>query len=76
MKLMSVIKSNSLYHLNIVWIKLGYSGNFMKNPKSTKPTLVLNKTNSDGFLDFNYPSDLAEAMKALNKLMNAGDEDE
>ena len=67
MKLMSVIKSNSLYHLNIVWIKLGYSGNFMKNPKSTKPTVVLN---------FNYPSDLAEAMKALNKLMNAGDEDE
>jgi hypothetical protein len=48
----------------------------MKNPKSTKPTLVLNKTNSDGFLDFNTPSDLDEAMKALNKSMNAGDEDE
>lgn len=48
----------------------------MKNPKSTKPTVVLNKTNSDGFLDFNSPSDLAEAMKALNKLMNEGDDNE
>lgn len=48
----------------------------MENPKSLKPTLVLNKINSDGFLNFNYSSDLDEVMKALNKLMNEGGNDE
>jgi hypothetical protein len=48
----------------------------MKNPKSIKPTVVLNKTNSDGFLDFNSSSDLVEAMKSLKKLRNTGDSDE
>lgn len=42
----------------------------MKDRKnSIKPTVVLNKTSSDGFLDFNSPSDLKEAIKALNKIM-------
>lgn len=52
------------------------SGNFMKNPKnSTKPTVILNKSNSDGFLDFNSSSDLCEVMKVLKKLMDAGESD-
>ncbi len=33
-----------------------------------KPTVVLNKNNSDGFLDFNSPGELAEIIKALKKL--------
>ncbi len=32
-----------------------------------KPTVVLNKTNSDGFLDFNSPNELTEVIKALKK---------
>jgi hypothetical protein len=56
--------------------KLCNRGYFMKNPKSVKPTVVLNKSNSDGFLDFNSSSDLAEVMKVLNKLMNVGDSDD
>lgn len=48
----------------------------MKNLKnSTKPTVVLNKTNSDGFLDLNSPSDMSEVMKVLNKL-DEGESDE
>ncbi|WP_405275193.1 hypothetical protein [Methanobrevibacter sp.] len=40
----------------------------MKNPKnSIKPTVILNKSNSDGFLDFNSPFDLSEVIKVLNK---------
>jgi hypothetical protein len=48
----------------------------MKNPKSVKPTVVLNKGNSDGFLNFNSSSDLSEVMKALNKLKNVGESDD
>lgn len=49
----------------------------MKNPKnSLKPTIVLNRNNSDGFLDMNSSSDLSEVMKVLKKLMEAGEIDE
>ncbi|WP_462315725.1 hypothetical protein [Methanobrevibacter sp.] len=49
----------------------------MKNRKdSTRPTVILNKTNSDGFLDFNSPSDLSEVMKVLKKSKDEGDNDE
>jgi hypothetical protein len=49
----------------------------MKEQKySTKPTVILNKSDSDGFLDLNSSSDLSEVMKALNKLMSEGDNDE
>ena len=43
---------------------------------SIKPTVILNKSNSDGFLDFNSSSDLSEVMKVLNKLMDVGDYNE
>ncbi|WP_407375883.1 hypothetical protein [Methanobrevibacter sp.] len=33
-----------------------------------KPTVVLNKTSQNGFIDFDSPSDLAKAIKALNKI--------
>ncbi len=49
----------------------------MKNPKnSIKPTVILNKNNSDGFLDLNSPSDLGEVIKVLRKLMDEGDSDD
>ena len=48
----------------------------MKNQKSVKPTVVLNKSNSDGFLDFNSSSDLTGVMKVLNKLKKEGDSDD
>ena len=48
----------------------------MKNQNSTKPTVILNKSNSDGFLDFNSAYDLSEGMKVLNKLKEEGDYDE
>ena len=38
---------------------------------SLKPTVVLNKSNSDGFLDFNTTSDLKQVIRALNKLMQS-----
>ena len=42
----------------------------MKNKEnSAKPTVVLNKYTSDGFLDFYYSSDLDEVMKVLSKMM-------
>ena len=48
----------------------------MKNQNSTKPTVILNKSNSDGFLDFNSPSELSEVIKVLNKIKNEGDNNE
>ena len=42
--------------------------------KNTNPTIILNKSNSDGFLDFNSPSDLSEVIKILNKLMSEENE--
>ncbi len=33
-----------------------------------KATVVLNKNNSDGFLDLNFHTDLDEVIKALKKL--------
>lgn len=45
----------------------------MKKPKSIKSTVVLNKSNSDGFLDLNSSHDLSEVMKALNKIMKEGE---
>ncbi|WP_298501637.1 hypothetical protein [uncultured Methanobrevibacter sp.] len=38
---------------------------------SLKPTVVLNKSNSDGFLDFNTTSDLKQVIRALNKLIQS-----
>lgn len=38
---------------------------------SLKPTVVLNKSNSDGFLDFNTTSDLKQVIRTLNKLMQS-----
>lgn len=43
---------------------------------SEKPTVRLNKTNSDGFLNLNSPSDLCEVMKVLKKTVNEGERDE
>jgi hypothetical protein len=40
-----------------------------KAGKSTKPTLVLNRSKLDGFIDFNSAHDLARVMKVLKKLM-------
>lgn len=37
---------------------------------SLKPTIVLNKSNSDGFFDFNHSSDLKHVIHALNELIN------
>jgi hypothetical protein len=49
----------------------------MKNQKnSTRPTVILNKADSDGFLDLSSPSDLSEVMNVLNKLKDEGDNDE
>lgn len=45
----------------------------MKDPK---PTVVLNKTNPDGFLDFNSSHDLEEVIKVLNKIMEVGEKDD
>lgn len=39
---------------------------------SLKPTVVLNRSNSDGFLDFNH-SDLKQVIHALNKLTKDSD---
>ncbi|WP_405297479.1 hypothetical protein [Methanobrevibacter sp.] len=41
----------------------------MKNRNSIEPTVILNKDDSDGFLDFNNYDDLSEVIKALKKLM-------
>ena len=37
--------------------------------KSAKSTIVLKKSNSNRFLDFNSKSDLSKVMEVLNKLM-------
>ncbi|WP_458405276.1 hypothetical protein [Methanobrevibacter sp.] len=37
---------------------------------SINDTLVLNKSDSDGFLDFNSSNELDEVIKVLNKLIN------
>lgn len=42
----------------------------MINMDENNRTIVLNKSNSDGFLDFYFSNDLDEVMKALQKLMN------
>lgn len=42
----------------------------MKNHKdSAEPTVILNKSNSDGFLDFNNSSDMKHVIRALKRLM-------
>lgn len=43
--------------------------------KSAKSTIVLKKSNSNRFLDFDSKSDLSKVMEVLNKLM-AEDRDE
>lgn len=43
--------------------------------ESVKPTVVLNKTKPNGFLDLNSKSDLSKVMEVLNKLMT-GNKDE
>ncbi|SDA48410.1 hypothetical protein [Methanobrevibacter millerae] len=43
--------------------------------KSRKPTVILNKNKSDGFLNLNSKSELSKVMEILEKLME-GDEDE
>lgn len=48
----------------------------MKKPNSIKPTVILNKGDADGFLDFNSSDDLSEVIKALNKLKAEDDSDE
>lgn len=48
----------------------------MKNKNSIKPTVILNKDDANGFLDFNSADDLSEVIKALNKLMAEDDSDE
>jgi hypothetical protein len=43
---------------------------FMKNHNdSTEPTVILNKSNSDGFLDFNNSSDMKQVILVLRKLI-------
>ena len=44
-------------------------GDFMKNSNSIEPTVILNKEDECGFLDFNNPDDLSQVIKALRKLM-------
>ena len=44
-------------------------GDFMKNSNSIEPTVILNKEDECGFLDFNNPDDLSQVIKALKKLM-------
>ena len=41
----------------------------MKNRNSIEPTVILNKEDSDGFLDFNNSDDLSQVIKVLKKLM-------
>ena len=41
----------------------------MKNRNSIEPTVILNKEDEYGFLDFNNPDDLSEVIKAIKKLM-------
>ena len=42
----------------------------MKNHNdSTEPTVILNKSNSDGFLDFNNSSDMKQVILVLRKLI-------
>ena len=48
----------------------------MKNRNSIEPTVILNKGDSDGFLDFNSSEDLSEVIRTLNKLMKEEDCDE
>lgn len=41
----------------------------MKNRKSSaQPTVILNKSNSDGFLDFNSSSDMKYVIRVLREL--------
>lgn len=44
--------------------------------KNQRPTVVLNKTNSDGFLDLNSSKDFAEVIKVLNNIMKVGEKDD
>ena len=45
----------------------------MEDPENVaRPTVVLNRDN-DEFLDFNSSYDLAEVMKALNKIMDTSE---
>jgi hypothetical protein len=41
----------------------------MKDKDASQNTVILNKFESDGFLDFYYTSDLDEVMKVLNRLI-------
>ncbi|WP_405295015.1 hypothetical protein [Methanobrevibacter sp.] len=42
----------------------------MKKQNSVNGTVILKKDSSDGFLDFNYPGELSEVLRILNKIMN------
>ncbi len=44
-------------------------GDFMKNSNSIEPTVILNKNDEYGFLDFNSSDDLSQVIKALKKLI-------
>lgn len=45
-------------------------GNLMKDHNdSTEPTVILNKSNSDGFLDFNNSSDMKNVIRVLKTLI-------
>lgn len=48
----------------------------MINRNTIEPTVILNKENLDGFLDFNCSEDLSEVIRTLNKLMKEDDCDE
>ena len=41
----------------------------MKNSNSIEPTVILNKDDEYGFLDFNSSDDLSQVIKALKKLI-------
>lgn len=41
------------------------------NNDAAEPTVILNKSNSDGFLDLNNPSDLKHAIKVLEELIRS-----
>ena len=41
----------------------------MKEDKVSQKTVILNNYESDGFLDFDYFSDLDEVMKELRKII-------
>lgn len=43
---------------------------FMKDHnESVEPTVILNKSNSDGFLDFNNSSDMKHVIRVLRELI-------